>query len=597
MEAYSAPVGYVFSLNAGGRSGTFDVIAGDFSTALTADTENGIYIGQADDPTALLKVAKRRVDNFANVKWFGAVGDGVTSDRLAMQAAIDATNKLVVPAGTWALDIDNNGLEINKDNFELIFHPEAILTNLAHNVEAYQMVQVYLSDNVKILNASLDGRRDLNTIGSGEHGMGIAVHSSTNVVLGNCKTKNCWGDGIYVGEFGTSLPSQYIHINNCVSDNNRRQGMSIARGQDVYCYRSTFSNTNGTLPECGVDVESNSGTSDTLGNIVLSECTFIDNTSNGIRLDERNTTLSNIKVLNCNFINDDIFISTAATGATIEDVLIQGNHFKSGHVVIGKVETLPVIDVTRVNINGNTFVDAFKPLTAGNAKEVVFDNNVAINTSYFIDLVSCDDAQITNNYIDGNSYAGQPLLLLNNVSNVFVSGNTIKNATADGIECKGANIGIDISNNYVFSNADAGITAKGDNMAVFNNHTFSNGTNGILAIGDGMFVSSNIVYLNGDHGIQCASSENINLSNNYVHSNSQSTDLDKSNIRTFQIDNSNIQGNICRIGAETNRPKNGIRLTFGNDNLVTNNDLLNSGATANFDDGDTGTITTAGNRV
>ena len=60
IETYSAPVGYVFSLNAGGRSGVFDVIAGDFSAELAADTLNGIYVGLADDPTATDKVAMRR---------------------------------------------------------------------------------------------------------------------------------------------------------------------------------------------------------------------------------------------------------------------------------------------------------------------------------------------------------------------------------------------------------------------------------------------------------------------------------------------------------------------------------------------------------
>jgi hypothetical protein len=89
MEAYSAPVGYVFSLNAGGRSGTFDVVAGDFSTELAADTENGIYIGLADDPTATTKVAKRD----ANVLWvehFGAVEGEDSGLAAANTVAINA---------------------------------------------------------------------------------------------------------------------------------------------------------------------------------------------------------------------------------------------------------------------------------------------------------------------------------------------------------------------------------------------------------------------------------------------------------------------------------------------------------------------------
>ena len=61
IQSYSVSVGYVFSLNAGGRSGTFDVVAGDFSTELAADTENGVYIGLSDDTTATTKVCRREL--------------------------------------------------------------------------------------------------------------------------------------------------------------------------------------------------------------------------------------------------------------------------------------------------------------------------------------------------------------------------------------------------------------------------------------------------------------------------------------------------------------------------------------------------------
>jgi hypothetical protein len=80
MEAYSAPVGYVFSLNAGGRSGAFDVIAGDFSAELTADTENAIYAAMADDLTASTKVVKRRIENGVMASWWGVGDDSVSQD-------------------------------------------------------------------------------------------------------------------------------------------------------------------------------------------------------------------------------------------------------------------------------------------------------------------------------------------------------------------------------------------------------------------------------------------------------------------------------------------------------------------------------------
>jgi len=105
IEAYSAPVGYVFSLNAGGRSGVFDVIAGDFSTELAADSLNGVYVGLADNPLATTKVAKRRISGQTNVKWFGALGDGTTDDTIPIQAAFNAITgarqSVYFPPGTY----------------------------------------------------------------------------------------------------------------------------------------------------------------------------------------------------------------------------------------------------------------------------------------------------------------------------------------------------------------------------------------------------------------------------------------------------------------------------------------------------------------
>ena len=109
MESYSAPVGYVFSLNAGGRSGVFDVVAGDFSTELAADTLNGVYVGLSDNPTATTKVAKRRYSGDLVSKWFGVLGDG--SNEYAKIVAVESyvffnKENILFPAGIY--DVGNN---------------------------------------------------------------------------------------------------------------------------------------------------------------------------------------------------------------------------------------------------------------------------------------------------------------------------------------------------------------------------------------------------------------------------------------------------------------------------------------------------------
>ena len=80
MEAYSVPAGYVFSLSSGGRSGTFDVVSGDFSTELSEDILDGVYVALANNPTATTKVARRR-DAFYGYclpEWFGLTGTAST---------------------------------------------------------------------------------------------------------------------------------------------------------------------------------------------------------------------------------------------------------------------------------------------------------------------------------------------------------------------------------------------------------------------------------------------------------------------------------------------------------------------------------------
>src|SRR5690554_603300 len=59
-----APVGSMFNLSLGDRSGIFDVVSGNFSVEVSKDSAQGIYIALSDDPSATSKVAKRRFSGF-----------------------------------------------------------------------------------------------------------------------------------------------------------------------------------------------------------------------------------------------------------------------------------------------------------------------------------------------------------------------------------------------------------------------------------------------------------------------------------------------------------------------------------------------------
>jgi len=112
MEAYSAPVGYVFSLNAGGRSGVFDVVAGDFSTELAADVRNALYVGLADDTSATTKVAKRSDSGF-NAGWWGIVPEVDATARFNdMHDMLPQGTTVNFNSGEYRMNVLNENLQL-----------------------------------------------------------------------------------------------------------------------------------------------------------------------------------------------------------------------------------------------------------------------------------------------------------------------------------------------------------------------------------------------------------------------------------------------------------------------------------------------------
>ncbi len=92
IKTYSVPPGHIFHVNDGWKSGIFDVIAGDYSVELAADTRNGVFVGLLDDPDAATKVAKRRTPDLWDLLWF--LNEGETDCTAALAAA-----EAVVPKG------------------------------------------------------------------------------------------------------------------------------------------------------------------------------------------------------------------------------------------------------------------------------------------------------------------------------------------------------------------------------------------------------------------------------------------------------------------------------------------------------------------
>lgn len=105
-------------------------------------------------------------------------------------------------------------------------------------------------------------------------------------------------------------------------------------------------------------------------------------------------------------------------------------------------------------------------------------------------------------------------------------------------------------------------------------------------------VTGNSIYGAGLDGIRLAdSAADVAIVGNSVVASSQATDATQSNILISGASVARIflQGNVCRVGGETNGPAYGLRLTTGTDCIVGDNDLRSGGKTGQYTDGATNT--------
>lgn len=111
-------------------------------------------------------------------------------------------------------------------------------------------------------------------------------------------------------------------------------------------------------------------------------------------------------------------------------------------------------------------------------------------------------------------------------------------------------------------------------------------------------VTSNTIQLCDYHGIRLYFANKCTIGENHIEGNGQAADNTYDGIFLQNSSENNIQSNTIRHGSLTRQQRYGINISDSScqNNLVTNNDLLNSGLTGKINDAGTGTVVTAGNR-
>jgi hypothetical protein len=164
-----------------------------------------------------------------NVRDYGAKGDGMTDDRAAIQAAIDAGSgsTVVFPAGRYLVSQAPSAagswdLHVSGAQTSLLGEPGAILAQMAGTSPNVRLLHVDAA-NVSIRGLVLDGQKALQT--PGEHRAGVFATGATGLELSDLTAQNFYGDGIYV-----HIGSNNVRLTRVSAIGNVRNGLTLGGG-------------------------------------------------------------------------------------------------------------------------------------------------------------------------------------------------------------------------------------------------------------------------------------------------------------------------------------------------------------------------------
>jgi hypothetical protein len=366
-----------------------------------------------------------------NVKDFGAVGDGVTDDRAAIQAAIDdaASNnkggiffpaatyrvsRVTAPGGRWSLDL--NGVL----DFMVTGEGPKSVVKLANTDAKTGDWHVFILRNncrrVVFKDLVVDGNRTGLT-NPDEQSHGIEVEPGTeDLVVDRCILRECFGDGMrLLGKGQGSGHVKRLRIENCLFQTNNRSGIVIQRALEQIIIANCIFDA--TVSDQSIDFEPSG--SDGPTDLVIQGC-IINHTNKA-----QAVTMSGISgrqpLVRCKF-SDNILLGGPIFSTDVNQLTIQNNIILVTD--LGAGGRIP-IQVQRggdsLLITGNLLVNddaatkAVISLSEVNQRQVtralVTNNLCFARSGNGIQCLSSDDVAIQGNMIVASDSCAQGIFL------------------------------------------------------------------------------------------------------------------------------------------------------------------------------------------
>lgn len=241
------------------------------------------------------------------------VTDGSVDYTKYLQQGISANHTVIFP--DFPVLVNSGGISLIS-NSVVIFRPHSKLIMEPNALTYYQIIGINNVNNVVVYFPNLEGDRYKHKGNSGEWGMGISISDASNIKLINPKISHCWGDGIYLGK--RNKGNKNIYIVYAELDNNRRNGISVIDASGLYIKNPLITNTQGTAPMSGIDIEPNNN-NDNIDHIVIDSPVTINNAGSGIFLETMSLKGPQQKDVNITINNPVDDNSTHAFGTSVKD--------------------------------------------------------------------------------------------------------------------------------------------------------------------------------------------------------------------------------------------------------------------------------------
>lgn len=217
----------------------------------------------------------------ANAAWWGFDESDSTT---FLQAAIDSgAKKLIVPVmgKPWIV----RPLTI-PSNIEIVFEPGTVVQAKRGEFKGGgdSLFRATDQTDIKLMGYGATLRMWKQDYQSAEYKpaewrMGVAIVGCKRVHIEGMRIEGSGGDGIYIGSSGQNRWCEDVVVRNAVCHENHRQGMSVISARNLLVENCIFSNTAGTPPEAGIDLEPDSP-NECLVNITIRNCIFENNQGN-----------------------------------------------------------------------------------------------------------------------------------------------------------------------------------------------------------------------------------------------------------------------------------------------------------------------------